>query len=529
MIKQIAFNHPPKVSPRLYQAMMVAKVKSEVLSGDLKSFLIASPPGTGKGNTACMIIKKAAVKGMRVLFMVHKVSLMRDIMGRLTDTYGMARRHIGLVYGRKNQSNRDVVFTTQLTAYRRLEKFDLSSFDLILIDEAHRTGSGTYQKILSNTDAKLIGLTGTPWREDSTMLSNFYEKMEWMTDMDHALENGYVVPTVPYAPVHVDLGQVRIRSGEFVGSDLDEIFQPYDQVVVDQYLKLGEGRKTIVFCNSVQQAHRLVPLFRQAGFTCDAIYHGMKRGKRNEVEKAFAEGRLQVLLNIQVFTEGHDDPPTSCVIWATATQSKLKYVQATMRGIRSYPGKKDCIVIDLGNNTHRHGCVEDFMEAETVPTKECPSCTFTMRDTANKCPGCGVDFVTIHREETAERAGRAVEPVQADPGELARVERMRMEEKILHRYLRQEGKWKYNEDLVVVAEYFGWPAWKVFEKIAEAGRAKDSRAQARMEALFLGKTNKRLWIQYYNAAILKLAKRGMYYKLTGSDPYYFIKIQDNER
>src|SRR4029078_8302340 len=70
----------------------------------------------------------------------------------------------------------------------------------------------------------------------------------------------------------------------------------------------------------------------------------------------FRAGRVQVLTNVGVLTEGFDDPGVSCVAMARPTRSEGLYAQCVGRGTRLHPGKADCLILDFVDLTELSLC-----------------------------------------------------------------------------------------------------------------------------------------------------------------------------
>jgi len=135
-----------------------------------------------------------------------------------------------------------------------------------------------------------------------------------------------------------------------------------NQEVVRHWKEKAGDRKTIVFCATVQHAHDVAEAFKKAGVESGVVTGEMADGERKAVLQRFDKGRLQVLVNVAVLTEGYDSQPVSCVLLLRQCSEKGPMIQMAGRGLRTvdpelYPGvvKKDCIILDFGTSLLTHG------------------------------------------------------------------------------------------------------------------------------------------------------------------------------
>lgn len=153
-----------------------------------------------------------------------------------------------------------------------------------------------------------------------------------------------------------DLGGVRTRLGDFVTGDLSEAIdtQERNQLIAETYLKHAEDRKAVVFCVDVQHAKNVAEAMKSSGVRCKAVYGEMPDDERRAALTAFNDGGLRVLTNCSLLTEGWDSPDLGAVLMARPTKSRVLYIQCVGRGLRTSPGKKDCLLLDFADVAERH-------------------------------------------------------------------------------------------------------------------------------------------------------------------------------
>ena len=300
----------------------------------------------------------------------------------------------------------------------------------MVFDEAHRSIAPSYTKLLAQyPNAILLGLTATPVRSDGRGLGALYEDLVEVSTVAKLTAEGYLVPTIVYAPVVPDLSGVRVRAGDYVGDEIQAIMDKQELVgnVVRDWQARAATRKTLVFASGVAHSMHLAEAFREAGVNAAHIDGGTEHEDRRQIMRALEHGDLQVLCNCDVATEGFDCPPVSCIVLARPTKSYGLYLQIVGRGLRPYDGKEDCIVIDHAGAVYQHGFVTEAGDwsldpDETVQERRekkaaenkaqdklihCRECgrNYSLEKDGVHCPSCGAK-PTQQAKELNMREGR---------------------------------------------------------------------------------------------------------------------------
>jgi superfamily II DNA or RNA helicase len=267
----------------------------------------------------------------------------------------------------------DIVSTSVQTLGRlgtkRLEKFNWDKLDKVVIDEAHHGVADGYGRILAaagslcdDTRKLLLGTTATPNRPDGTPLSDLFEKVAFLYPIRQAIKEKWLVPIRGFRTVtDTKLDEVSKSDGDFVKSELSVAVNQAarNKQIVDTWLKLGENRKTLVFTVDIEHAKDQAQAFRDRGINAEAIW-GEDPDRKAKLD-AYADGKIRVLCNCNLLTEGFDDPSISCIVDAAPTMSAVRYTQKVGRGTRLFEGKVDLIVIDVVDGTVKHSLL-------TLPT-----------------------------------------------------------------------------------------------------------------------------------------------------------------
>ena len=165
---------------------------------------------------------------------------------------------MGEYTGSQKDMTQTVIFATVQSISKDLEKFSPTDFDYLIVDECHHAAANTYQKIFTYFHPKFIlGLTATPERSDGEDMLELFQNVAHKMDLKTAVERGVLVPIrCIRVKTNIDLTDVRINGIKYNSQDLEsKLFIPErNQLIVDTYLKYVNGKKTVIFCASVDHA-----------------------------------------------------------------------------------------------------------------------------------------------------------------------------------------------------------------------------------------------------------------------------------
>lgn len=285
-----------------------------------KSPCIVSPCGSGKSVMVAEIAKKTADKKNRVLFLVHR----KELSEQIADTFSwwgvdMEYVQIGMVQ----------------TVVRRLEK--TAPPNLIITDENHHSLANSYRKIYNYfSNARLVGFTATPIRLNGGGLGDINDKLIIGPSVTELTEWGNLAPFKYYAPEIVDTSKLKIRRGEYVSSEIENLFnnRAIWGDVVKHYKKLSDGKQAICYCSSIKQSERMAEEFNQAGIIARHIDGETPKAEREAAIEYFRQGKIMVLCNVDLISEGFDVPDCNTAILLRPTQSLSLFIQQSMRPMK---------------------------------------------------------------------------------------------------------------------------------------------------------------------------------------------------
>lgn len=382
--------------PFPYQKDGVEQLREKFRQG-FKKPLFVMPTGGGKTDVIAMISRMMLDSNKRVLIAVHRKEIVEQIVSRL-ELYGV---HPGIIKAGVKQNLGRLVQVASKDSYYSRRNFES---DLTIIDEAHHSDNKTYEPLTSNK--LVVGFTATPALKNGKGLGRVFDSMVMPVKMHELIEMGRLVPAQIWSPKEApSLDGIHVRMGEFVDSDLFEVFNT-DRVlngIYNEYTKIAHGSRALLFNVNVKHSEIAADFFNHKGISAAAVHGKTPENERDRIIRDFKAGKIQLLSNCNLVGEGFDLPECETLIMNTSTKSETKWMQAVGRVIRASPGKTHGVVIDLGGCCLRFGMPEDYdrfgfsldEEAKAkipAPTKQCPECDLNMYASIMVCPGCGYVF-----------------------------------------------------------------------------------------------------------------------------------------
>jgi superfamily II DNA or RNA helicase len=391
---------------RPYQETCLSQIKGRYLAG-ISRQLVSMATGTGKSIVFASLPSYLGLSG-KILILSHRKELIEQTIQHMRrhlpqDTVGLE-----MANQQSDPSSRVVVASVQTIGRSgsRVRKFNANEFDAIIVDEAHHSIASSYKRVITHfgvskfrekqavsqgggarkskrelsereTSRLLIGFTATPNRGDGIGLGKVYDEIVYSYSILDGIRDGWLVDLRGYrVTTREGLDQVSVRAGDFAPNELARAVnvKERNELIVQSWLKLGEDRQSIVFCVDVSHAKSLAQVFTAKGIPCESIW--ASDPERRKKLQAHQDGKIKVLTNVGILTEGYDDWRVACVVMARPTQSELLYTQMIGRGTRiqselgnlhevNRPNldieKRDAIVIDIVDNTRKHRLI-------TLPT-----------------------------------------------------------------------------------------------------------------------------------------------------------------
>lgn len=371
---------------------------------------IVLPTGAGKTIVIAELCRKIQSYGGRVLVLAHVKELLEQASDKLLSLDSSLDVGVYSASLRRRDTSNSIICAGVQSVYNKgFEICQESPIDVVIVDEAHRIpldGDGMYRSLLkdlktANPKTRTIGLTATPYRTGSGWVcgpDNILTEICYEVDIKRLIKDGFLCPLRSRSSkLEADTGGLRVQRGDFVQSDMSDLFEGEQNVApaVEEILALTQDRnKALLFCCSVAHATDVAMRLESAGESVRVVT-SQHEGRDSAVE-AFRNGDCKFLVNVNVLTEGFDVPSVDCVALLRSTASPGLYYQMCGRGLRIDPSKKDCLILDYGQNVQRHGTLDDLQVKETgkggggeAPVKSCPECMEIMPASTRICPACG--------------------------------------------------------------------------------------------------------------------------------------------
>jgi DNA repair protein RadD len=419
------------ISPRPYQLAGIEAARN-LIGESIRRILFVLATGGGKTIIAALVALGAVQKGKRILFVGPRREIIAQAFWKLIEA-GIPEMQCGVimadgviphVHTRQPYNARRPNAQVQVASVQTLANRRLPPADVVFIDEAHHATSETWSKIIGHyteAGAVVVGLTATPCRADGAGLGKLFERLHVIASFADLAAQGYLVaPRVFTTPRAPDLSKVKVnRAGEYDQADLAATMRDRALVgdVVEHWQRHAEGRTTVVFAASVEHSRELCEAFRAAGIAAGHIDANTPPEERDATLGDLAAGRITVLSNMGVCTEGWDLPRCKCVVLARPTKSLSLFLQMCGRGLRPWQDTS-AILLDHAGAVHEHGFPSDAREwsldgkvkrASAVAVRTCPECYAALPAGTRACTECGHVFPVEERGGPTQVDGELVE------------------------------------------------------------------------------------------------------------------------
>lgn len=370
---------------RPYQSDCVSSIFREF--EERTSTLAVMATGTGKSRVFSEVAKRMIPK--RSIIIAHRKELILQAAATLNrigipteiEMAGYKANHS--MFGRETAVVASVQTLISGIEQKRMEKFNPEDFGLLIVDECHHGVSDSYKVVIDhfrkNPFLKVLGVTATPDRADEEALGQIMESVAFEYEIDDAINDGWLCD-IEQQIVHInglDYSSCRTAAGDLNGADLSAIMEDESnlQGITGATLALiGTTKKTLVFTASVRHAEQCNNIFNRAHPGLSIWVNGkMPDDERDQNIRDFRSGKVRVLTNCGVATEGFDVPDTEVIVMARPTKSRALFSQMVGRGTRPLPhtvdgldsadarkaaisasAKPRCIILDFAGNSGRH-------------------------------------------------------------------------------------------------------------------------------------------------------------------------------
>jgi DNA repair protein RadD len=376
--------------------------------------LIAVPTGAGK----TVILSRFIIRYLdryphnKVLILSHTKNILQQDFDTLEDF--LPDHFIGLYSSGLGIKNIEQITVAGIqSVYRKKTSKLFKDFDLCIIDEAHTISTkkkSMYQQFFSRSDYQIAGLTATPFRTrygyiyegEKAIFNKLSYDLTSRNKFNELIENKYLCKPCPLPPeLQLNTENVKVTAGDYNLKDLD--FKINREEITKEAIKsliiYGKHYKSwLIFAINIEHAHNINMELRKNGINSQE-YHS--NNDNDKIIEEFKSGKIQAIINVGKLTTGFDAPNIDLICLLRPTMSPVLHVQMIGRGLRTFPGKTYCLVLDYAGNTARLGPINamDIQRKRRgknkgkAITKSCPLCGCLYHPTVKKCSLCGHEFV----------------------------------------------------------------------------------------------------------------------------------------
>ena len=317
-----------------------------------QSVMVQMPTGTGKTHLMAKVIDEKEDGG--VLIVAHRIELI-DQISQTLDTFGV--RH-GMIdrwtkdLGSVTADHKVIVASIQ-TLSRRIDHINFTP-SIIVIDEAHHAVAQTYRLLWDKwPKAKFLGLTATPCRLNQTGFTDLFDVLLQSWPLLEFIDKGWLsdfeyISVAPGNKMVEKIAGLKKRGvdGDYQTKEMATVMDIPESIahLYDTYEQFAKGKKGIVYAISREHAKHISEYYTAKGVSCCWIESKTPADERQRLVDGYRQGKIDVIANVDIFSEGFDCPEVEFIQLARPTLSLSKYLQQVGRGMRCMPNK-DCVII----------------------------------------------------------------------------------------------------------------------------------------------------------------------------------------
>lgn len=339
-----------------YQVDAVEALRQAKLRG-LRRVLEVIATGGGKTVIFCSLIKRRAGAG-RALVIAHREELLHQTVAKMKMVAPEMR--VGIVQAdRDEHQDVDVIVASiqTLASPRRIAPL-VGTVATVIIDEAHHATARTYVEALQtlgcfDDDGPFtIGVTATAGRADGVGLGHVWQEIVYRKGILSLICEGYLCDVRAMEITNdVDFTTLKTSHGDYTDASIAQAMEDAEAVeaVAAGFAKYAPDRTAVAFMPTIATSEKLADQLRRRGIKAEHLSGLTKRDERAAILHRLHTGDTQVVTNAMVLTEGFDEPRIDCVLIGRPTASETLFTQMVGRGLRRYPGKKECLLLTLAS------------------------------------------------------------------------------------------------------------------------------------------------------------------------------------
>lgn len=349
---------------RPYQIQCIASIDNSTA----RRKAVVIPTGGGK---TLLFASYALQYNLKTLVLAHR----RELIHQTKDAFQQIDPNVsvGIVMGKQNETDAQITIASIQTLSRRSRLRRLpTDYDLIICDEAHHATANSYLRVfyryglidLYTAEIKngkgleahwdpnrtLLGVTATPERTDKESLDTIFDEVVYRISIADLIPDYLSDFRCITRNAGVDISHVKSSAGDLNQGELGKTLEDNGLLdflpeVIDA--SLSDRNHILIFLPDVSTSTKAADILNEAGIKTACVVGKTQSKERRQILSAFQDGKIRVLINCMVLTEGFDCPCIDALVVARPTKSALLIQQMVGRGLRKAPGKKDCLILDL--------------------------------------------------------------------------------------------------------------------------------------------------------------------------------------
>ncbi|WP_407432911.1 DEAD/DEAH box helicase [Methanobrevibacter sp.] len=352
--KELEKDNVKDLIPNTMQEKFLTNIRNLIKRGEKRAILV-SATGTGKTYASAFAVKDFNPK--RFLFIVHREQIAKQSINAYKNV--IKDKSFGLLTGNEKNFNADYIFATIQTLSKDdvHTRFKKDEFDYIIIDEVHKAGASSYQKIFNYFTPKFyLGMTASPERTDGFDIYELFDH-----NIAHEIRLQEALDEDLLCPFHY----FGISDVTFDNEVIDDNFNDFNYLTSDErvsylleksefYGYSGDRIKALVFCSRKEEAKELAEKFTQRGHPSMVLTGDDSQEKRLEAIDRLTNDsnpdKLEYIFTVDIFNEGVDIPEINQVLLVRPTESPIIFIQQLGRGLRKYKSKEFVVILDFIGN-----------------------------------------------------------------------------------------------------------------------------------------------------------------------------------
>lgn len=389
---------------RQYQLECIEAVWTELFQEP--TALTVLPTGAGKTFVLANLMKKAieAKADIRIAMVMGRIELVRQTERALSSVIPL--RDIGVYCG--SLGRRELQRRVTVASIQSIADIKMENLNLLVIDEVHNfdQSRGAYLRFVERAREetarlKVVGVTATAFRATGMIYGpgQLFKRVCYRKTIQEMIALGFLAkPKLKSSAAEFDTSRLRTRAGEYMQEDVDELVsnERTCQEQVSDALSRLQGRTTVAWATAnIAHCNMVADTLMAKGERVTTVHSKLSTLGRQQNLASWMTGQTRHMVFVTVLSEGFDHPPIDAVCLMRPTRSPVLYVQTVGRGLRTWPGKEDCLILDYGQVVKTLGPIDDPLVSDKdskSKRKLCKKCQEPNPIGNDFCDACGFPF-----------------------------------------------------------------------------------------------------------------------------------------